>query len=222
VYEAVLLDVYGTLVQDDDTKFTEAASQIATLAGIDPGVVEREWSTRLRAMADAAHGHGFRTLADLNLSSLTESAAHFGLRVDDAREIWRRQIELWRPGPLFADSLSFLAAVGVPVCLVSDTDRDSLAAVLDHHGVKVNNVVTSEDARAYKPRREPFEMALRRLDMAASDVVHVGDSPGSDIAGASELGIDTVFVSRDGRHLPPNLTATHTVETLTALLPILS
>lgn len=95
-------------------------------------------------------------------------------------------------------TLSFLAAVDLPVWLVSDADRDRLDAVLGQYGIEVAGVVTSQDARAYKPRREPFEMALRQLRVGPSDVVHVGDSPACDVVGASELGIATAFVSRDG------------------------
>jgi 2-haloacid dehalogenase/putative hydrolase of the HAD superfamily len=212
--------VYGTLVHDDDAWVADVASLVADLAAVDPAVVAREWSARIWAMADAAHGDGFRCLADLNVGSLAETTAHFGVRVD-AAQVCRRQMELRRWPPLFSDSLPFLAAVDVPVCLVSDADRDHLQAVLDHHDITVDGVVTSEDARAYKPRSEPFQLALQRLDLAATDVVHVGDSPASDIAGASKLGIDTAFISRDGRGLPPHLAATHTIDTLTALLPIL-
>src|SRR5688572_19488945 len=77
VYRAVLLDVYGTLVHDDDAWVAEVASLIADLAGVDPDVVAREWSARIWAMADTAHGDGFRCLADLNVSSLAATAAHF-------------------------------------------------------------------------------------------------------------------------------------------------
>jgi 2-haloalkanoic acid dehalogenase type II len=220
LYRAVLLDVYGTLVHDDDACVADVASLVADLAGVDPDVVAREWSARIWAMADTAHGDGFRCLADLNVSSLAETAAHFGVRVD-ADQMCRRQREFWRRAPLFADSLPFLDAVDVPVCLVSDADRDHLRAVLYQHGITVDSVVTSEDARAYKPRSEPFQLALQRLGLEATDVIHVGDSPASDIAGAGELGIDTAFVSRDGRRLPAHLAATHTIGTLTALLPIL-
>ena len=62
---------------------------------------------------------------------------------------------------------------------------------------------------------------MQRLGLAATDVIHVGDSPTSDITGATELGIDTAFISRDGRRLPTHLAATYTIDTLTALLPIL-
>jgi FMN phosphatase YigB (HAD superfamily) len=221
VYRAVLLDVFGTVVRDDGDKFAKVTSLVAHRAGADPGVVAAEWDARLTVLADAAHGHGFRTLAELNVVSLIETAGHFGVEADDAREMWRAHTESSRPGLLFDDSLAFLAAVRVPICLVSDADRDDLEAVLAHHGVAVDLVVTSEDARAYKPRPEPFQLALQRLELAAADVIHVGDSPERDIAGASDQGIDTAFVSRDGRSLPPNVAATHTVDDLTALVALL-
>ncbi|WP_089244640.1 HAD family hydrolase [Asanoa hainanensis] len=217
MYKAVLLDVYGTLVHDDATWEVSAASQVALSAGVSPEVVAREWTARVWELASAAYGADFRRLVDLNLDALASTAAHFGVSVDPAR--LRRPSE--RPW-LFADSVPFLAGVDVPVCLVSDADRDPLTAVLDHHGISVASVVTSEDARAYKPRPEPFELALRRLGLEAADVLHVGDSPASDIAGAGALGIDTAWVNRHGRRLPGRLTATYTVSTLTALLPVLA
>ncbi|GAA3345148.1 hypothetical protein GCM10020358_51130 [Amorphoplanes nipponensis] len=216
MYRAVLLDVYGTLVRDDDAWAARAASLIAGRSAADPAVVARDWDERIWAMADAAHGAAFRTLADLTVSSLARTAALFGVP---------GAVPPPRPGghpPLYADARPFLAARTVPVCLVSDADRDSLHALLDHHGITVEAVVTSEDARAYKPRPEPFRMALRRLGVTAAEVLHVGDSPAADIAGAAALGIATAFVRRAGRCLPASLTATHTVDALTELLPVLA
>jgi hypothetical protein len=114
VYRAVLLDVFGTLVQDEGEEFAEVASLLAHRAGAVPSAVAAEWSARLGALADAAHGRGFRTLEDLNLSSLIETAGRFGVEADDAREMWRPHTQLSRPGLLFTDSLAFLAAVEVP------------------------------------------------------------------------------------------------------------
>ncbi|GAA1897493.1 HAD family hydrolase [Asanoa iriomotensis] len=213
MYEAILLDVYGTLVHDTEPRATEVIELIAGSAGMEYDTVARGWTDRIWPMADDAHGQAFRTLEDLDINSLEATATHFGVRVN-AREIYHRP----RPHPpLFQDARPFLEAVDVPVCLVSDADHDTLHALLDHHGISVAAVVTSEDARAYKPRPEPFELALRHLGRAAKNVIHVGDSPTSDIAGATALGIATAFLSRDGRRLPTNLTASYTISTLLAL-----
>jgi 2-haloacid dehalogenase/putative hydrolase of the HAD superfamily len=209
VYEAVLLDVYGTLVRDDGAWEAEVAALIAGRAGIDPADVEAEWTAQLWAMADAAHGDAFRTLADLSTASLAATAAHFGVSLGTVR------LPSGRP-PLYPDSTPFLAALDLPVCLVSDADRDSLDAVLAHHGIRVTAVVTSEDARAYKPRPEPFRLALQQLGLTAADVLHVGDSPVADVAGAAALGIATALV-----RTATASEATYTADTLTDLLPVL-
>ncbi|GAA2712153.1 HAD family hydrolase [Actinoplanes palleronii] len=214
MYRAVLLDVYGTLVHDDEAEVSAVAAVVAGLAGVEPDVVEREWSTRIWAMADTAHGDGFRSLADLTTASLTQTAEHFGVEID-AAQVTREQTAFWRTTPLFADALPFLAAVPVPVCLVSDADRGDLDAVLHRHGITVAGVVTSEDARAYKPRPEPFRLALRQLSLAATDVIHVGDSVTSDIGGAAALGIASAHLDRSGSR-----TTAHSLATLTDLLPL--
>ncbi|WP_250037668.1 HAD family hydrolase [Paractinoplanes maris] len=211
---AILLDVFGTLVQDDGAGAAAIAADVAARAGVVPAEVVRDWEARLWAMADTAHGDGFRTLADLNAASLAETADFFGVRVD-ARELCRAAVD--PAPPLFPDAAPFLASLDVPVCLVSDADSEHLGAILARHGVAVEQVVTSEDARAYKPRPEPFRMALRRLGLSPADVVHIGDSPVSDLAGAAALGIPAIFVNRDGRDLPPGLKPLRTVSSLSFL-----
>ncbi|MCF0096082.1 HAD family hydrolase [Micromonospora sp. MH99] len=221
MYQAILLDVYGTLVHDDEGLVDDVCLQIADLIAVDPSAIRKEWSRLLEAGAEMAYGAGFRTLADLTLGSLAEAVATFGTAVELGR-ICRKQLHFWRHPPLYDDSQPFLDALKVPVCLVSDIDQDDLAAVLRWHGVAVAAAVTSEEARAYKPRPEPFQLALARLGLGPGDVVHIGNSASSDVAGAAALGIDTAFLDRAGVGLPPGVTATYTAATLTALLPQVS
>jgi FMN phosphatase YigB (HAD superfamily) len=62
--------------------------------------------------------------------------------------------------------------------------------------------VTSQAVRAYKPRREPFDRALALLGLSAHQVIHVGDSFGSDMVGAHEVGIPTLWINRKRRSQP--------------------
>jgi len=55
-------------------------------------------------------------------------------------------------------------------------DNADLASALKHVRMSFDHVVTSEDCRAYKPRPEPFQRALRLLGLEAHEVLHVGDS----------------------------------------------
>ena len=78
---------------------------------------------------------------------------------------------------------------------------------IEFHGLKPMGVFTSEDARSYKPRKELFEFALTGVGLPAGQVVHIGDSLGSDVAGASSAGINTIWVNRSGREVPEGVIA---------------
>ena len=92
----------------------------------------------------------------------------------------------------------------LPVCIVSNIDTRDLLAASNHAGWTWQHVVTSESCRSYKPRAAMFMAALEKLNCAAHDVLHIGDSLTSDVAGAQKLGIDTVWLNRKGRALPPD------------------
>lgn len=63
-----------------------------------------------------------------------------------------------------------------------------------------------------KPARKPFEMALSEFSASAGATVHVGDSHGSDVVGAHEAGLQSVWVplSRPHAETPADLDPTPT------------
>lgn len=71
----------------------------------------------------------------------------------------------------------------------------------------VHGVFTSEDAKSYKPRKELFQFALNSTGLCAEQVVHIGDSLSSYMKGASSVGINTIWINRDGREIPEGVIA---------------
>lgn len=55
-------------------------------------------------------------------------------------------------------------------------------------------MVSPDTARAYKPWREIFDEALRISDCTPGEVVHIGDSYGTDVVGAHGAGIRPVLL----------------------------
>ncbi|HYW92501.1 MAG TPA: HAD family hydrolase [Gammaproteobacteria bacterium] len=53
-----------------------------------------------------------------------------------------------------------------------------------------------------KPHPVPFQAACAALGHAPAEVVHVGDDPESDVAGAAAAGLRTIWVNRKGRDWP--------------------
>ena len=67
---------------------------------------------------------------------------------------------------------------------------------LRHNGLKAAGVVSADTARAYKPRREIFDEALRFSGHTPDEVVHIGDSYDTDVVGARSAGIRPVLLLR--------------------------
>lgn len=63
-------------------------------------------------------------------------------------------------------------------------------------------VENRKDARAYKPRAELFNLALKKCGFSADEVIHIGDSISSDVKGASSIGIKPLWLNRFGKELP--------------------
>ena len=58
------------------------------------------------------------------------------------------------------------------------------------------HIVLSEEVGCQKPNPRIFEEALRMNGLDASEVVMIGDSFASDIAGANATGIDTIWLAQ--------------------------
>lgn len=75
--------------------------------------------------------------------------------------------------------------------------RDAAAKL----GVPFDVIVTSERAGFYKPRPEPYRLALRELELDPKDVLFVAGS-GFDLVGTSQVGLDTYWHNRVGLQRP--------------------
>lgn len=208
---AVLVDLYGTLVHDDGDAVERACGDVAALApGVRADALRAAWDARLWDLAEPAHGPAFRGLFDPTAAALTDVLDGWGHGGIDVAGPLTRLREEWRTPRLHPDARGFLGAVraaGLPVAVVSDADAADARSALERHGLVPDVVVTSEDARAYKPRPEPFEAALRALGVGPADAVHVGDSLVCDVGGPGALGIVAVHLTRDGGTGAPDLGA---------------
>ncbi|TQV70765.1 HAD family hydrolase [Exilibacterium tricleocarpae] len=57
---------------------------------------------------------------------------------------------------------------------------------------------SAEALNASKPSPVPFTTALEHVQVEARQCIHIGDSPRDDILGAAALGIQTIWVNREG------------------------
>jgi 2-haloalkanoic acid dehalogenase type II len=178
VYDAVLFDLFTALLD------SQRAWRIA--AGSNGADVKwREETTRLAYSAGS-----YRAFAEV-----VADAAHLaGIPALRAHDLLGAIAERVRPWPETQDVLRRLSErmrIGVVTNCSEDLGRRAAARV----GVHFDVVVTAEAAGAYKPRVEPYRLALQRLRADPASTLFVAGTP-RDIEGARSAGMDVAWHNR--------------------------
>jgi 2-haloacid dehalogenase len=101
----------------------------------------------------------------------------------------------WKPWP---DTVAALRQLKTRfrLAILSNVDDDLFAATRPQLEVDFDEVITAQQAQAYKPSLKLFELALSRIHAPAHRVLHVGQSIYHDVVPAQALGLATVWVNR--------------------------
>ena len=219
--KGVLLDFYGTLVEEDDINLTAIVAAIHGNAAEETTLAEvgKFWYDAFFTLTDASLGEAFLTQAHIGRTSLDDTIARFRATVD-AGDAFANQQRYWASPTCYGETVEFLDTIrelGLVTCIVSNADRADVDSALAIHGIQIDHVITSEDARHYKPHPRIFELALETVSLEPHEVIHVGDSWRSDVRGASEVGIQPVWLNRTGNPRPDTPVEAHEVTSLTEL-----
>lgn len=201
-YKAILLDFYGTCVAEDDAIIERIISKISLHASAPPGEILRAW--KFNEACVNAFGTAFRTQKEIEVTTLQAVLDQFGVDMN-VEELSTELFDYWARPAVYPDTNDFLQRQNLPVTLVSNIDNVFLKTALADIDYKFSNVITSEDARCYKPRPEIFQTALTKNNLSAGEVIHIGDSYSLDVMGAHNCGIDVVWVNRKNKIKPAGL-----------------
>lgn len=127
-----------------------------------------------------------------------------------ARKFAEAQQECWTDPLFFPDSLDFLmkAAATHTLCLTTgDYAREKADALQKAFGRNYFTHIFDNTHLGIKGGSEYFENALASTGAHPDEVVAIGDSLEHDVAAASAAGIETVWINRRGRPIPPEATA---------------
>lgn len=205
--KALFADFYGTIVFEDGENVAKISDRVFKTGNAQTvSQIGSYWWERFKCLFESSYGENFRTQRELETQSLIDTIHHFGSS-EDGIKLSDEMFEYWVKPPIFEESKQFFESCPVPVYVVSNIDREDVLQAIAYHGLKPTGVFTSEDARSYKPRKELFELALKSTGLAADEVVHIGDSFGSDVKGASSVGINAIWVNRGGKAVPEGIIA---------------
>lgn len=200
-YDAVLFDLLTALI-DSWSLWNEVAGG------------EAEGMAWRRAYLEITYGCGaYRPYEDL----VEEAAAAAGMPPTAPATLTRRWTEL-RPWPEAPKVLADLpASVRTGVVTNCSNRLGQAAAGLVSHDFDV--VVTAEAAGAYKPRPEPYALALSQLGTSPERTLFVAGSA-ADVPGASALGMPVYWHNRIGLPAPDGARTIRTERSLNPLLDL--
>ena len=114
-----------------------------------------------------------------------------------------RSLPDWPPFPEVPAALAELRERGWLLAILSNTDRDLIAASQRQLGVPVDLAVVAEDVESYKPAHAHWNHFFEATTADRSRHVHVAASLFHDIAPARELGLRSVWINRLGEEADP-------------------
>ena len=192
--DAVLFDLYDTLVRPDSAALEAGRLALAQRAGVDVGRLKLEWQRTFPA----------RSLG--TLGSMEEQLAHMltacELAHDEAviRELAELEYATWRDSVRpFADSvpaLIRLRASGFRLGIVSNCSCQA-GAVIDSLGLRalVDEAVLSFEVGVMKPDAAMFRLAVERLGVPPERALLVDDLV-ENLDAARVVGLRTVLIER--------------------------
>jgi len=222
----VCFDLWHTLITDGSGRWispqranlrAELARRVLNAAGVEVGfeaVADEFQQTTEQIFAEQANGKDLlfakrvKTMA-LRLGAPAERANAI------ARELGRAiDVAFEEHSPRLIDGalelLRSLSSKGVKIALISNTGVNSPQVYFrwfEKLGIAdcFAFVFLSNAYELAKPAQAVFEMALAQLKTAPQRTIHVGDNLDSDIAGARNSGIASVWVSADNGAAPPGI-----------------
>ena len=123
----------------------------------------------------------------------------------------------WQPFPDTQQALLELQKLTKTV-LITNADNEIIAQSERTLGVTFDDIITAQQAGAYKPSHKGFLLARHRLGLPVSEIWHAGFGFKYDIVPATELGYTTVWVNRQGEARPMDVHETFLVGDLRTLL----
>jgi 2-haloacid dehalogenase len=178
MYDAVLFDLFTALLDSRPLWCEVAGSE-------ELGASWREESSRVAYCAGP-----YRPFVE----TVADSARVVGVLPTRAPDLLRgmgEQLGPWPEAPEVLRRLGESVRIGVVTNCSEELGQRAAARV----GVDFDTVVTAEAAGAYKPRPEPYRLALDRLGVQPSRTLFVAGSP-ADITGASSAGMPVWWHNR--------------------------
>ncbi len=207
--KAITFDCYGTLIDWESAIQQFFAQSLASrgFRDVDPLTLQAEWEEiQFNYIQEQ-----YRPYRQVLLNTLRMAFESYQIPTDNEEcDKFANSMGYWKPFPDTRDAILELQKL-VKVVLITNTDDAIIAETERTIGVKFDEIITAEQAGAYKPSHKGFLLARERLGLDVSEIWHAGFGFKYDIVPAKALGYTTVWVNRQGEVRPVDVKETFLV-----------
>jgi len=198
--KAITFDCYGTLI-DWEGEIQQFFAEILDAKGfghVAPRTLQEEWEEIQFHYIQEQYRPYRQVLRDTLRIVFNNYAIP---TTNEECEEFADSMGYWKPFPDTRDAILELQKL-VKVVLITNTDDDIIAETQKTIGVQFDDIITAQQAGAYKPSHKGFDLARKRLQLPIEDIWHAGFGFKYDVVPATELGYVTVWVNRQGEVRP--------------------
>lgn len=188
----VTFDCFGTLV-DWQSGFSALLSPLGGPRTRD--LIRAYHDVEPAVEAETPH----RSYKDVLATSVQRAGRQIGIEITPAQA--GALSESWEMLPVFPDvepMLAGLRAMGCRLAVLTNCDEDLFERTERAFRMPFDLVVTAERVRDYKPAATHFRFFSRTSGVPVADWVHVAASWYHDIAPGGDLGLNRVWLDREG------------------------
>ncbi len=211
----ITFDCYGTLVRWPET--LRAAFDSLLPASADGARFHKDFSEFHVQLKNEP----YRPYSEVLRLALERAMLKWQLgNVAAAQELLLRSI---RAIPPYAEVVPALRSISrrFRIAIISNTEDALIQDTV--RGLEIGcEVITAEQARAYKPDHRLFAYAHQRLGVGAEEVLHVGAGYATDMVPAFELGLARVWINRRGERADSSMPPTAELPDLSKLEPMIA
>ncbi len=182
-------DCYGTLIDWN----AGIGGVLEHLYGVEQAP---ELLRRFHELEPEVQAERYRSYAEVLSLTLERLANEVGSGIPEGESgVLPKSLPDWPPFPEVPAALRELRRRGWSLAILSNSDRDLIAASQRQLGVPFDLVVVAEDVGSYKPEHGHWQR-FDDLTAAREHHVHVAASLFHDIAPARKLALKTVWINR--------------------------
>ncbi|WP_227377882.1 HAD family hydrolase [Haladaptatus halobius] len=202
-WAAVFWDIGGVLLAIESARtshrrFIEAlAREHGLLASVNEAL--ETWRTEIGRYFREREGTEFRS-SQVAYRIAVEAVIGEPIPQNEWRSLFEQvQRKTLRPNPGAVETVERLATTDLHVGIISDIDGAEAQLILECFGLEdaFDSITTSQSVGQTKPAPAMFKTALGKADVLPSSALMIGDRYKHDMAGAADVGLQTVAYGAD-------------------------